>query len=623
MLAAPAYAAEGSIDHVQNVNGKLQVLYSLPASTSAGPDLGSLDVRVGDQRLDAQATLASDATDAVRRTAVLAVDVSNSMKANDKFTEAKRAAQIFVDSAPDDLYVGIVTFAGTVTVAQRPTLDRSASVAVLNKLRLSAGTRLYDGLQQAVSSGVTTGQRSVIVLSDGRDQSRTKLSAVTRALTKADVKVDVVALDQSRRDQRLLEPLATGGGSVIDAKDPKALGAVFASEAQSLAKQIQVTADVPAGTREGTLEVSVDAGGQTFTDSAYVTLKSATPAVSKSVAPKLAPAPQGLALSPKVMYGGLAAAGLSVLVIVLGLLWGGGRRKESLESRIEAYTQQGQDKQASQVAVTGGVAAQAVGMANRALAGNRGFETRLGDRLDAAAVSLKPAEWLLVHTSIALAAGAVAYLFSSGNVLVGLLGFVAGGVLPWMWLGIKRSRRLRAFNGQLAGCLQLLAGSLQAGLSLAQGLDTVVREGHEPLAGEFRRALVETRLGVPIETALESISERMESARLQVDGDGDPDPARGRWQPRRAAAERGRHAARARVPPAPGEEPVGGGPLLGVYPAGVAPGDHSVPDGLQPDVPAPPGQHAPRLRPTRRDGHVDAARIGDDEEAHQGGGLRT
>jgi tight adherence protein B len=57
-----------------------------------------------------------------------------------------------------------------------------------------------------------------------------------------------------------------------------------------------------------------------------------------------------------------------------------------------------------------------------------------------------------------------------------------------------------------------MAGSLKAGLSLAQALDTVVREGQEPLSGEFRRALVETRLGVPIEDALESIGMRMESA---------------------------------------------------------------------------------------------------------------
>ena len=56
-----------------------------------------------------------------------------------------------------------------------------------------------------------------------------------------------------------------------------------------------------------------------------------------------------------------------------------------------------------------------------------------------------------------------------------------------------------------------MSGSLSAGLSLAQSVDTVVREGTEPIAGEFRRALVEARLGVDIEDGLEAIAERMQS----------------------------------------------------------------------------------------------------------------
>ncbi len=56
-----------------------------------------------------------------------------------------------------------------------------------------------------------------------------------------------------------------------------------------------------------------------------------------------------------------------------------------------------------------------------------------------------------------------------------------------------------------------MAGALSAGLSLAQATDTVVREGTDPMAGEFRRALVETRLGVEIEDALSGIADRMQS----------------------------------------------------------------------------------------------------------------
>ena len=86
-----------------------------------------------------------------------------------------------------------------------------------------------------------------------------------------------------------------------------------------------------------------------------------------------------------------------------------------------------------------------------------------------------------------------------------------GVVGPWLYLKFRHSRRLSRFNGQLAETLGLMAGGLQAGLSLPQAVDSVVREGNEPMAGELRRALVEQRLGVDITDALEGVGQRMDS----------------------------------------------------------------------------------------------------------------
>ena len=81
-----------------------------------------------------------------------------------------------------------------------------------------------------------------------------------------------------------------------------------------------------------------------------------------------------------------------------------------------------------------------------------------------------------------------------------------------MYLGLKRSsRRKKRSSKALPDTLQLMAGSLTAGLSLAQSIDTIVNEGTEPIASEFRRVLVETRLGVSLETALEGVAERFDS----------------------------------------------------------------------------------------------------------------
>ncbi len=520
MLAGTASAAEGNIDHVENGKGTLQVLYSLPSAGSAAPDLTSLKVSLDGKPLDATASLASSAQgQTVRRTTILTIDISDSMAHNNRFAEAQRAADVFLDSAPKDVYVGIVTFAKSVTVAQQPSLDRAASKAIIAQLALQRSTHLYEGVKQAVDASGTVGQRSLLLLSDGRDTTPTPLADVTQVVKKTGVKVDAVALGQAAPDQALLQQITdAGGGTLINANDPKALSQVFANEAQTLAKQILISVKTPtelAGS-EGTLSVSIDAGGQTYTDAAFVTLgkaASTAPGGAQSSTHLYAPPRSGFQITTTMMLAGLAATGLGLLVLFSGLLGGFGKKPESVESRINAYTRKGRRRGPVATAPPPqGVAAQAVGFATKALEGNKGLESALGDRLDAAGLSFKPAEWLLLHAAIAVGAAGVGFLVSSGGLLVTLLGLVAGLLLPWLYLGHKRSSRLKGFNSQLAETLQLLAGSLQAGLSLSQGIDTVVREGADPIAGEFRRALVETRLGVQIEDALDAVGERMESA---------------------------------------------------------------------------------------------------------------
>jgi tight adherence protein B len=142
---------------------------------------------------------------------------------------------------------------------------------------------------------------------------------------------------------------------------------------------------------------------------------------------------------------------------------------------------------------------------------NRSLEMRINARLEGAGSQLNASEWLLLHTAITLAAGFLGTVLGGGNVLIGILFLLGGAFVPWFWLGYKRSRRRKAFGRALPDTLQLMAGSLTAGLSLAQSIDTIVNEGGEPIASEFRRVLVETRLGVSLEIALEGVAERFDS----------------------------------------------------------------------------------------------------------------
>jgi tight adherence protein B len=185
-----AFAVDGtaSIAHVETKPGKLQVLVSVPAD--ADVDLGGVEVTLDGDAAEAKATPVDRQT-TVRRTSVLVIDASNSMKKGGKFDAAKAAAQEFINTVPADVYVGVVSFAADVTTALPPSQDRSAALAVLDGLTLSRETRLYDGVTQAVDLAGADGQRSLLVLSDGADTSDTPIETATAAITDGGVLVDV------------------------------------------------------------------------------------------------------------------------------------------------------------------------------------------------------------------------------------------------------------------------------------------------------------------------------------------------------------------------------------------------------------------------------------------------
>lgn len=517
-FAGPAFAAEGSIDHVERDGDVIRVLYSLPGAGETEPDLDTLTVSLDGQALTTEAELATDAQTTLRRTTILAIDVSNSMRQDNRFEEAQSAAKAFLDAAPSDLYVGIVTFAGTVDVAQKPTLDRTASAQVIDSLTTSRETRLYDGLLEAINASGGEGSRSILLLSDGKDTSDTKVASVTGRIGVSKVKVDAVALGLTADETAVLEQFAdAGNGTVISADDPAALTQVFADEAEAIARQILISATPPAAdVKEGTLAVTVDAGGDTYSDTAFVNVAATSKAEPDASRTKLVPVQEtGFQVSQDMMLLGLGAAALGGLILLLSILGVfGGKKTDSVEDRIAAYTRKGSrrlSQSRAQQEQAQGVTAQAVGIAEKALEGREGLESALGGKLEAAGMSMKPAEWLLTHAGIAFLTGVISLLLSSGSILWTFVGLFFGAFIPWAYLSFKRSRRLKAFKYSLADTLQLMSGSLSAGLSLAQSVDTVVREGTEPISGEFRRALVEARLGVEIEDALEGVAERMES----------------------------------------------------------------------------------------------------------------
>jgi tight adherence protein B len=205
------------------------------------------------------------------------------------------------------------------------------------------------------------------------------------------------------------------------------------------------------------------------------------------------------------LYAGLVGVGIGLLGVLTMLV--PYEREMTAEERVGLYTkgQHGQQvKQEEQFATAKSAAAN---MLHR----NKGLETKIAARLEAAGSQLNASEWLLLHTAICLVAGFLGTVIGGGRLPIGLMFLFLGAFLPWFYLGFRRKRRRKAFNTGLPDTLQLMAGSLSAGLSLAQSIDTIVREGVEPISSEFRRVLVEARLGVSLETSLDGVAERFES----------------------------------------------------------------------------------------------------------------
>jgi tight adherence protein B len=205
------------------------------------------------------------------------------------------------------------------------------------------------------------------------------------------------------------------------------------------------------------------------------------------------------------------------LLVILAIGFTGGvsdRKQGRVRRRLSLYTVGGRptgslDGNATALG-SSQVARSAVELAGRVVQ-RRDFDGELARRLESAGVLLRPAEWMLIHIGVALALSFLLLLVSGGEILPTAVGLGLGLAAPWLYLSYKESRRTSAFLAQLPDTLSLVAGSLSAGYAIAQAIDTVVREGQQPITGEFNRALVEARLGVPIEDALDGVATRMQS----------------------------------------------------------------------------------------------------------------
>lgn len=125
-----------------------------------------------------------------------------------------------------------------------------------------------------------------------------------------------------------------------------------------------------------------------------------------------------------------------------------------------------------------------------------------------AGMKIKPGQLLVGSLVAAFAAGVVSYGHYQSPLLTAAAAVLAGAI-PFLFVSIKRRKRIRAFEKHFPEALDLLARAVRAGHAFTNGLEMIGKELAEPVAGEFRTAFDEQNFGLPLRDALLNLSERM------------------------------------------------------------------------------------------------------------------
>ncbi|GAB2947936.1 VWA domain-containing protein [Nonomuraea fastidiosa] len=262
VTAALAWAAVVSARRRRAALAAAGVVLSGGRRTSFGAGLGT-GLTIAGVAVLAIATAGPTAMVPVPRTAgtvILAIDVSNSMGADDvapnRLAAAQRAARAFVEAQPDSVDIGVVAFERGALTTARPDPDHAKALKAIDRLKISGGTSL--GAAIAVSLTAISGKQvtigkdgdipdigywpsaTIVLFSDGQNQGRDLEKATEIAQTAgvqvhtvgvgttagATVKVDGYHLQTSLDEETLTQIARATGGEYHPASDAARLDGI-------------------------------------------------------------------------------------------------------------------------------------------------------------------------------------------------------------------------------------------------------------------------------------------------------------------------------------------------------------------------------------------------------------
>ncbi len=444
---------------------------------------------------------------------VVAIDTSGSMRGQ-AITAARSAASAFVSQLPADARVGIIGFGATPTVFAELGTDRATQLDMITGLGAAGETSLWDALTSSASllAPSPSEYRYVVILSDGADTvSVTDQASAITALQGAGATIYAVALQTSESsDAGLSETVAQVGGQFLATSDAAGLGPLYQEIAGRLTSRYLIEF-TPSGSGEQLVIVSVAAADGSLATAQTTIDLGAAPATGTPLALSTAEIPAelgavaaadpGLFGNRWIYFAGIAAM-FGALICVASLLSIPNVR--SLDIR----------------ALSPSDAGGAFSNLNQRL--SRSVDSMIKDRddtksfdltLDSAGLDIRPGEFVVLFT-VALA---VVGLFGSlyGGSFAGAAFSVVLAVAVLGYVSFRTARRRAAFADQLIDTLTILTGSLRSGRGIPQAIELVAQESASPTREEFRRVVVESRVGRDSIASLESVGDRMANQDVQ------------------------------------------------------------------------------------------------------------
>ncbi len=203
-------------------------------------------------------------------------------------------------------------------------------------------------------------------------------------------------------------------------------------------------------------------------------------------------------------------AAVAVLILFVGLSRAGRAGEEVIEERLDRYgtraTEEEEKKRKKRRSAMDGL---------EEMVGRRGFGANIQTDLARADLRLRVAEFMVLNIVSVIVFFILARLIF-GSALLGLVFGIVGFFAPRIYVNIRKSRRLNAFNDQLGDTITLLANSLRSGFTIVQSMKTAAEQLPNPIAAEFYRVTQEIGLGLHYEEALNNMLRRVPSDDLDL-----------------------------------------------------------------------------------------------------------